>query len=49
MSRFNPPSAHRDCLASFLSESVTIRFEGQLGAFVEVAATNLGDIEPLEG
>jgi hypothetical protein len=49
VSTFNPLAAHRDRLASFRAESVTIRFEGQLGpTFVEVAAPDLGDVEVLE-
>ena len=48
--RLDPLADHRDRLAPFRAESVTIRFEGRLGAtFVEVAATDLGDIELLEG
>jgi hypothetical protein len=50
VSRCNPLAAHRDRLAPFRGESVTIRFEGQLGpTFVEVAAIDLGGIEVLEG
>ena len=43
-------AAHRDRLAPFRGESVTIRFEGDLGpTFVEVDAADLGSIEVLEG
>ena len=48
--RLDPLAAQRDRLAPFRAESVTIRFEGQLGAtFVEVAAIDLGGVELLEG
>ncbi len=50
VSRFNPLAAHRDRLAPFRGESVTIRIEGHLGAtFVEVDAVDLGGFEVLEG
>ena len=49
VSRFNPQAVDRDRLAPLRTESVTIRFEGQLGAtFVEVAAIDLGGVELLE-
>ena len=48
--RLDPLADQRDRLAPFRAESVTIRFEGQLGAtFVEVAAIDLGGVELLEG
>ena len=48
--RLDPPAAQRDRLAPFRGESVTIRFEGHLGAtFIEVDAAELGSIEVLEG
>jgi hypothetical protein len=48
--RFDPTRAHRDRLAPFRDESVTIRIEGHLGpTFVEVDAAKLGSIELLEG
>jgi hypothetical protein len=47
--RLDPAAARRDRLAPFRSESVTIRFEGQLGAiFVEVDVADLGSVEVLE-
>ncbi len=50
VSTFNPLAAHRDRLAPFRGESVTIRIEGHLGAtFVEVDAIDLGGVELLEG
>ncbi len=50
VSRFNPLAVGRDRLAPFRGESVTIRFEGHLGAtFIEVDAVDLGSIELLEG
>jgi hypothetical protein len=50
VSTLNPLAAHRDRLASFRAESVTIRFEGQLGhTFVEVDVTDFSDIAALEG
>jgi hypothetical protein len=50
VSRFNPQAVGRDRLASLRDESVTIRFEGQLGAtFIEVDAVDLGSVELLEG
>ena len=50
VSRFNPLAARKDRLAPFRGESVTIRFEGHLGAtFVEVDAVDLGGVELLEG
>ena len=48
--RLDPLAAQRDRLAPFRAESVTIRFESQLGAtFVEVDAADFNDIKPLEG
>jgi hypothetical protein len=48
--RLDPLAAHRDRLAPFRGESVTIRIEGHLGpTFVEVAAIDLGGVEVLEG
>lgn len=48
--RLDPQAARRDRLAPFRAESVTIRFEGHLGAtFVEADAADFGDIEVLEG
>jgi len=50
VSRFNPLAVGRDRLAPLRTESVTIRFEGQLGAtFIELDAAELGSIELLEG
>lgn len=50
VSRFNPLAAGGDRLAALRTESVTICFEGHLGAtFVEVAAVDLGGVELLEG
>ena len=50
VSMFNPLAAHRDHLAPFRSESVTIRIEGHLGStFVEVDAIDLGGVDLLEG
>ena len=44
--RLDPRSGQRDRLAPFREASVTIRFEGPLGAtFVEVAGAELGVIE----
>ena len=49
VARLNPRSSQRDRLASFRQASVTIRFEGPLGAtFVEVAGAELGVIELLD-
>ena len=49
VSRFNPLAAHRDRLAQLRGESLTIRFEGQLGpTFVEVDGAELHRIELLE-
>jgi len=48
--RLDPGRPRKDRLAPFRSESVTIRFEGQLGAtFVEVDAADLGSVEVLDG
>ena len=48
--RLDPTRAQRDRLAPFREESVTIRFEGDLGpTFVEVDAADFGAIEVLEG
>ncbi len=48
VSRFNPLAVGRERLAPLRAESVTIRFEGYLGAtFVEVDAADFGDIEVL--
>jgi hypothetical protein len=48
--RLDPLAAHRDRLAPFRGESVTICFEGHLApTFVEVDAVDLGGVEVLEG
>jgi hypothetical protein len=48
--RLDPHVAGRDRLAAYRSESLTIRFEGPLGAtLVEVDGADFGDIEVLEG
>ena len=48
--RLDPLAAHKGRLAQFRGASVTIRFEGHLGAtFVEVDAVDLGGVEVLEG
>jgi hypothetical protein len=48
--RLDPAAARKDRLAPLRAESVTIRFEGQLGAtIVEVDAAELGSVEVLEG
>ena len=50
VARLDPLAAHRDCLAPFRGESVTIRIEGHLGpTFVEVDTADFGSIEVLEG
>jgi hypothetical protein len=50
VARLDPLAAHRDRLAPFRGESVTIRIEGHLGpTFVEVDAVDLGSVEVLEG
>ncbi len=50
VSRFNAQAVGRDRLAPSRDESVTIRFEGHLGAtFVEVDDADFGDIEVLGG
>ena len=50
VARLDPLSAHRDRLAPFQAESVTIRIEGHLGpTFVEVDAIDLGGVAVLEG
>jgi hypothetical protein len=47
--RLDPRLSGRDRLAPFREESVTIRFDGPLGAtFVEVEGTELAVIEVLE-
>jgi hypothetical protein len=48
VSRLQPLAARRDHLAPLRAESVTIRFEGRLGAtLVEVDAADFGAIELL--